>query len=627
MNAELSQPSRHRGPIVLGFVLFAVAGAVAMSVDVPRTGYGVKSDEATYVMAALSVAFDGDLQYRRHDLERFAGLYHGGPEGIFLKRGKELRIQVRSPFPFVHLIRRPDRDQRRLYFGKAVAYPIAVAPFVRVLGLNGFLVFHVLLLAACGAAAYVFLAAHSSAGAAATFTTAFLGASVLPVYGVFLMPEIFNFALVFLAYFLWLYKEVAPSSRLTGRWTDLLAAALLGLGTYSKPLPIAVLVAPIVVLAWTRRYRAWGLLAGAVSVLVAAACFSLNAAVSGEFNYQGGERRTFYGAFPFDTPDATWDRRGSGAIDDPGAAAQAVLTSPELPIRFARNVKYFLVGRHFGFLPYFFPGAVAIGVWLLSRTRRDTWRILTFGAFAGSAVALLLVLPFTWSGGGGPPGNRYLFSSYPVLFFLTPPLASFAPGVLAWVGGALFTAKMLVDPFAAAKFTWQLVEKGPARRLPVELTMANDLPMRLAQQPLRGHVHYGPEDERGSLLYFLDQNAWPPEPNGMWISGAGRADIIVRTVRPIDHLEVEAESPIPTVLVMSMGKDQVRVTIKPGQVARFTVPASGVRGARDNEYNYLLTARSTEGFIPHLVDPQSGDYRNLGAQVRFRHVPATVSTR
>ena len=95
------------------------------------------------------------------------------------------------------------------------------------------------------------------------------------------------------------------------------------------------------------------------------------------------------------------------------------------------------------------------------------------------------MLPWTWSGGGGPPGNRYFFSAYPLLLFLVPPGISVAPGVLAWIGGALFTAKMLVNPFWAAKFPYLVIEKGPARRLPVELTMANDLPVRLAQ-PLRG---------------------------------------------------------------------------------------------------------------------------------------------
>ena len=49
---------------------------------------------------------------------------------------------------------------------------------------------------------------------------------------------------------------------------------------------------------------------------------------------------------------------------------------------------------------------------------------------------------------------------------------------------ALFTAKMVTNPFVAAKFTYLMTEKGPIRRFPVELTMANTLPVRLAQ-PLR----------------------------------------------------------------------------------------------------------------------------------------------
>ncbi len=128
-----------------------------MSVDVPRTGYGLKSDEATYVAAALSAAYDGDLAFDRNDLERFAGLYHQGPEGIFLKRGKVHAHSHAGSFPFVHRVKREDPNPNRLYFGKSIAYSVAAAPFVRCFGLNGLLLFHVLLLAAAAVAAYAFL--------------------------------------------------------------------------------------------------------------------------------------------------------------------------------------------------------------------------------------------------------------------------------------------------------------------------------------------------------------------------------------------------------------------------------------------------------------------------------------
>ena len=622
--------SRHLGPLTLGFVLFIVGGVLAMAVDVPRTGYGLKSDEANYVAAALSAAYDGDLAFDRNDLVRFEGLYHQGPDGIFLKRGKVLRFRVDGSFPFVHKVKREDPNPNRLYFGKSIAYSVAAAPFVRAFGLNGLLLFHVLLLAASGVAAYVFLSAQSPPLAAATFVSAFLGASVLPVYGVFLMPEIFNVTLVMLAYFFWLYKEVAPDSPLTRRWTDILAVVLLGIGTYSKPIPIAILVAPIVLLAWLRRRWQTGLMLGAIAVAVTGLCFTVNAAVSGEFNYQGGDRKYFALRFPFETPEATWQSfRGSVTTD--ASTPREVLTSSELPARFARNVAYFLVGRHFGFVPYFFPGVVAIGWWLMSRSRRDAWRLCVFGALVASAIATLIYLPWTWSGGGGPLGNRYISPVYPLVVFLIPAGISIAPGVVAWVGGAIFTAKMLVNPFWAAKFTYLVTEKGPARRLPVELTMANDLPVRLAQ-PLRAPIQY--RDDPGVKLYFLDQNAWPPEPTGVnddgsrkfsiWVSGSGRADIIVRCAWPIERLQVEVESPIHTVLTLAAGADPVTRTIVPRQVQAFDLKTAGVRGFGD--YDYLLTVRSTDGFIPHLMEPGNGDYRNLGAQVRFKPVIASAGT-
>src|SRR5438093_2207831 len=229
-------PRLHDGAAIAGVVLLVVALAAAISVDVVRSGYKIKSDEATYVAMTLSLAYDGDLSYERRDLERFWGIYEAGPEGIFLKRGTQLRVRLSASAPFVRVTKAADKRDDRLYFGKAMIYSIAAAPFVRLLGMNGFLVFHALLLFVACACGYLFLAARSRPGPALAFTLAFIGASVVPVYAVFLMPEIFNFSIVFIAYFLWLYKEVArPGSRfMSGAASDGLAAVLLGVATYSK---------------------------------------------------------------------------------------------------------------------------------------------------------------------------------------------------------------------------------------------------------------------------------------------------------------------------------------------------------------------------------------------------------
>ena len=613
-------------------ILLIISLAAAISVDVVKTGYGIKGDEATYVSMALSAAFDHDLTYQRRDLERFWGLYRWGPDGIFLKRGKQVRVRVNATAPFLHVSRTPDPNADRLYFGKALIYPIAVAPFVRLLGLNGFLVFNVLLLFGVCVCGYLFLTARAGPGEqrpALVFTLAFLGATVVPVYGVFITSDLFNFALVFFGYFTWLYKEAARRPAQQGQqaqdplWTDIVAAVLLGLATYSKPLNI-LLIGPPVLLLWMRKRFVAGTIVGAVFGVTVAVLFGLTALGSGEFNYQGGDRRTFYTNFPFDSPEHTWEQlaqaRQSVEMTTNDSDAGNVLDPTEFPNRFARNVEYFFLGRHFGFVPYFFPGCVAIALWLMARSRFEAWRVLTFLGLAASTLVLLVFFPYTWSGGGGPVGNRYFLNLYPVLFFLAPPMSSMLPGILAWAGGALFTAQLVINPFVSAKFPIQSTERGFARRLPVELTMANDLPVALDVS--RAHVLYS--ENPVVLLYFLDERSYLPEktgePRAVWVSGSGRSDIILRTEGPLDHLKMTAESPIRTVFTVSAGAGESSIPIVPGQVASFDVPASGVRGLKS--YAYLLSVRSSDAFTPHLVVPSSDDKRNLGVMIRFTAVLA-----
>src|SRR5262245_32815623 len=102
LSAGAAAPSE-RGVAIIGAILLVVALAAAVSVDVVKNGYGVKSDEATYVSMALSAAYDRNLSYERRDLDRYYGLYRFGPDGIFLKRGKHLSARVDAAPPFVHV--------------------------------------------------------------------------------------------------------------------------------------------------------------------------------------------------------------------------------------------------------------------------------------------------------------------------------------------------------------------------------------------------------------------------------------------------------------------------------------------------------------------------------------------
>jgi hypothetical protein len=428
------------------------------------------------------------------------------------------------------------------------------------------------------------------------------------------MPDLFNFSVVFVAYFLWLYKEVRrpEGERVSDLAWDIAAAVLLGIATYSKP-PNAALIAPLVVLFWWRRKWKEGVLVGVVFAVTTAALFGANLLITGEFNYQGGDRKTFYGSFPFDSPTHDVWAQNQSLVATNDADTENVLAPSEFVGRFARNIEYFFVGRHFGFVPYFFPGVIALIGWALSRNRFSAWRVLTLLALIGSTVVWMVIAPYTWSGGGGPPGNRYFLNVYPLVFFLMPPMQSSAAAILAWVGGALFTAKILVSPFDSAKRTWEIADHGAARRLPVELTMVADLPAMLAQPP-RGLIKY--RNDPLMELTFLDGHAWPPDPPGMWIAGGGRADIIVKTEEPVHQFSMTAESPIRTTLTISAGATTLVIPVVPGQKSGFVLPASSVRGYLS--YECLMSAQSSGGFIPHLLDPTQTDGRNLGVLLNFK---------
>jgi hypothetical protein len=599
-------------------LLLLVGAAAALSLDVVRVGDGVKGDESTYVSMALSAAYDGDVSFERRDLERFWAIYDDGPDGIFLKLGREIDWHLNGTFPFLHIETRPESGRERLYYGKAAAYSVAAAPFVRLAGLNGMLLFNVVLLIGAFLAAYHFLATRMAALPALVLALAFLFASVTPLYVVWLTSEIFNFALVAYAYFLWLYKHVAPpasgrwSRWLRSPWSDIVAMILLGIGVYSKPL-ILPFIAPIVAYRlWRREWRA-GLGTGFVAAMAIAVAFGANVAVTGEANYQGGERKTFYRDFPFDSPNATYANRGrdyatdsveTGFADDPGFALRVLRD----------NVAYFFVGRYTGLVPYYLPGVIALG-WALAGWRRllaPQW--LTIGALALAVVGMLIWLPFTWAGGGGAPGNRYFLSLYPALFFVVPPGGTLRVALAAWMG-MLFMASQVVHPYYTSTHPWEHAMTGPTKRLPIELTMMNDLPVMV--DPGRGHVPFGSDPRL--LFYFMDDEAWPDD-EGFWTAGASRSEVVVRTGERLRGLTLRVISLQENVIHFDAGAGPLRIDLPRGELVTAFLPAAPQ--VSRNGYAFVMHVRTERGYVPRLARIDAPFPRFLGAAVRFAPVRA-----
>ena len=97
-----------------------------------------------------------------------------------------------------------------------------------------------------------------------------------------------------------------------GNRSDVIAAIFIGIATFSKPTHV-LLIAPLLASAilrgqWQRTARI-----GIAFALVVGGLFGANVAITGEWNYQGGDRRTFYsgmGGFPFQTEQNQFDAVG-----------------------------------------------------------------------------------------------------------------------------------------------------------------------------------------------------------------------------------------------------------------------------------------------------------------------------
>jgi hypothetical protein len=627
-----------RPGLVLAAVFLCIYGTLALTVNLPKATYGFKSDEATYYMMGLSLARDGDLTYQRKDLVRVWEEFPSGPQGVFLKRGQKIGGA-------------PDPDPSRYYYGKSFIYPLFAAPLIVVFGSNGFLVLNALCLAAVLLCAYLFLHARSGPWVSALLAAAFVMMSVVPVYAVQIMPEVFNFSLACVAYFCWLYKEVASPERsprgtlwlFTPR-SDLAAAVLLAIATFSKPTNALLFAAPFLWWAW-RILRNKGVFAGsgifrlkpeatcrplpttslvrtlvvptAVFLVVGGGLFGINLLITGDWNYQGGgeRRRSYYFEFPFQTQATTNQLGVEKSRED--AMAHVIFNRRTFVSNLLHNLKYFFIGRYAGLAGYFFPGVFAMLALLTAPRARPGWQWLVLAAALAQGLIFIVATPYTWSGGG--VGNRYFMSGYGVMVFLLPPLQSLTTAFVPWLIGGAFVAPLVLNPFGISFRPSDIGKSGPLRLFPVEHTLINDIPINT--DPERAHLWFGDTaGDPGFLVYFLDDNAYGRElDRSFWTRGDSRAEIVFKTDKPmrraIFHL---AAGPVPVDVHLQIGGRTQDLHLDAGQVQQVTMamPAGRPFEKETTALVWNVAIETRGGFTPIFFDPSAADARYLGVRVK-----------
>ena len=510
------------------FGALAFASVVAGYVNVAEMGGGIKGDEATYVGLAASAGFDGDLTYGPDDYQRFRRWYGGGPQGIFLKRGAD----------------------GQLYFGKAYLYGVLAAPFALAGGLGGLLVFNLTCLSLLVGAGYLWLRPGSRDAAALAFTLAFLVASITPLYAFWLTSDALNFALVFLAFACAVAPPGEPVRPLGWR---AIGFVLLAGSIFSKPLNLP-LALPLAMAAdgggWRPTARALAAIGVAVAVL-----FVINAGITGELNYQGGERKTFYGTFPYDEGGKTFDTAGISLATDSLTPVGTEGRAASL----AANIWYFVVGRHFGLLPFGWPWLVVAGWWAVGERRKMWWQWALLAATAAVALGTIVWMPYTWSGGGGPVGNRYFLSVAAALFFLAPRVRSFVPAAVAALG-LLFVWPSLSSPFTVVKQPWRATRAAIFEVLPLELTGASDFPVILDRH--RSRIPQG----RAPTLFvaLLDERSGMGQRGWIAVQAGATSSLLVRSPQPLEGVTIGVKSISACEVDLASSKANQRVSLGQG---------------------------------------------------------------
>ena len=545
--------SERAARVVLGTIVGLLVVA-ALATDLPAASdRRFWSDGATYYAMAASLARDFDLRYEAKDLERVRAEYPSGPQGVFLKQGRD----------------------GALYYAKAFVYPAAAAPFVRLLGPSrGLLLTNALSFGLALILAYRELRLRAAPLVALAAAIVLLLGTATPVYLFWYTPEVFNLALVTAGLVAW--RRGRPS----------LSAVLLGLAAYSKPtnllLALPLGVEPLL------EHGARGLReSGRRSLVLAAvvvAGFGLTWVATGEANYQGGLRKTFYDSYPYESPAATFESTGiwmttdhlgplvAGRDDDKQSSRIAPPRPPsEIRDSFVRNLGYFWTGRFGGALPYFLPAVLAAILFVVAGPR-DRPGALALATLLVSYVAYLLIIPDNWYGGGGALGNRYFVNLLPLALFFLPrgrELWMAGAGILAMLGLLL---PMLVSPIAHALRPGAHAVAPAFRAFPLELTMLGDLSVftdvwrkrRPYNHPER--TDRMPGEATPYYLWFPDDGTYGQETSfeeeGFWLRGGQEAEVVVQALRPIARMSLKLTAgPAGDIVTVRCGRDRRRVVL------------------------------------------------------------------
>ncbi|MGQ9617639.1 MAG: hypothetical protein ACUVUG_01630 [Candidatus Aminicenantia bacterium] len=572
-------------PIVLisfGLLLFSLTSDMARM----RRG-GFMADESVYFTMAMSIARDGDLLYTKEDLVRIFDKFPVGPQGIFLKKGKE----------------------GKLFYAKSFAYPLFVSPFFAIFDYKGFFVFHSLLIFLVLSAGYLFI---KSKGFLPSFIPiTFVFGSICWIYFWWMTTELFLFSFVFLAIFLWIYKhsnpEIVPFRFLIQKTSDIISAILFGIVSFAKP-PLIIFACFFSLYYFFKRKFLYSIFLFLIFILTAFSFFGINYILTGDPNYMGGERKSFYFHWPYEKEQYTFENMGY--LMTSKNYWQRFHLTPEM---FLSNIFYYFFGRYSGMAWYFFPAFLSLLIFIFKKGK-EQWEYFVLSATLFIILVMITLSPDNYYGGGGALGNRYFMGIYPVFFFIGGRKKGMKSVITEWFFALFFLSSIFFNPLYASSYPGTHVKAFPFNLIPPEYTLVETYSTNTNPHAFRIPFGEGPL----YYLYFMNDNFYNREGNGFWTVGKGTCEMMIEVTKECKGIEIKIfnnpSRELNKVLVKVNGKKE-KLLLNSGE--RKTLHFYG-RGFRfKKHFLFHIKIYSKNYYNPYFMEKDNLDNRNLGIFVEI----------
>jgi hypothetical protein len=434
-------------PAIVLLLLLVFLVTISLTAPVHRWG-----DASTYYMQIQSIAEDFDIQYQSVDINRVIESKFGDlPAGLFL---------IKS-------------DNGNYFYGKEFSYALFAAPFYKLFGNNGILLFNALMFYLMILIGYLYLKREHKDTIALCVSILFFFLSTAFVYIFWIHAEIYNMFLILVGLFLWTsYIEKNDLRYL------ILMSFIFGIAAVAK-IPIIILFIPLVLFElYKKRIKNVILMSGAllIPILLFYCYFYMN---TGVLSFYGGNRFGYVGNYPFLEGYDSIDEAGRPAFSVDKNTIGTLINFNNLKI-IPYNLFYYFFGRFTGMI-WYYPLAIFALLSTIPNFRNIREHIKLhpekIPILLGIALYIcffIVIIGYNYLGGEHAVGNRY-FYIYPAFLFLIGKIDF--KKLIPFLIIALITVTPIVsDPIDNSARPETHTFDFPYKYLPIELSQLDILP-------------------------------------------------------------------------------------------------------------------------------------------------------